>query len=200
MKPLTQNDQKFIEHIKIHCKELGIKCDIRDVSYVNYGKGFKCGGWFDSEGRELVVAMNSPDGFSTLVHEYGHLTQWVDDIPLWKTSSESLMKMNDWLSGVEVENIDEHLSICRDLELENEKRSVKLIKKWGLSIDVEDYTRKANAYVMFYNWMKQTRRWSKPKNSPYRNERVLSVMSSKFNMNYKKMSKKIFKIFSEENI
>jgi hypothetical protein len=48
--------------------------------------------------------------------------------------------------------------------------------------------------------MYYTRRWSTPKNSPYKNEKVLGVMSTKFNMNYNKMSKKVFKVFKEENI
>ncbi len=200
MMDLTEKDKEFIKHIKSHCKELGVKCDIRNVSYVKYSSNARCSGWFDSINKELVVAIKSTDGFGVLVHEYAHLTQWQDNIPLWNTTLNSLVRLDQWLSGNEVRNIRKHLSNCRDLELDNEKRSVKLIKEWGLSIDIPNYIRKANAYVMFYNWMYYTRRWSTTKNSPYKNERLLGVMSPKFNMRYSKMSKKVFKAFKEENI
>ena len=200
MRGLTEKDREFIKHVKNHCKELGVKCDIRNVSYVKYSSNARCSGWFDSENKKLVVAIKSHDGFSVLVHEYAHITQWQDNIPLWKPTMNSLVRLDEWLSGNEVRNIRKHLSNCRDLELDNEKRSVKLIKEWGLSIDIPDYIKKANAYVMFYNWMYYTRRWSTTKNSPYKNQKVLDVMSPKFNMGYNKMSKKVYKVFSEQNI
>ena len=200
MSNLSKNDLKFIEHVKRHCKELGIKCDIRNVSYVKLSSHTRCSGWFDSDNKQLVAAMNSPDGLGVLVHEYAHLTQWQDKIPMWNKTSHSLSIIDKWLSGKEVNDIEKHISNARNLELDNEKRTVKLIKKWGLSIDVEEYVKKANAYVIFYTWMLITRKWSKPNNSPYKNERVLEVMSPKFNMGYSKISKKVLKVFTEENI
>jgi hypothetical protein len=197
---LTKNDLEFIKHVKAHCKELGVKCDIRNTSYVRYGKSVACSGWFDSDAKELVVAINSSTGFQVLVHEYGHLTQWQDGIKLWDKGGLAMGFVDIWLAGFTVKNIKRYIAIARDLELDNEKRSVKLIKKWNLSIDTQDYIKRANAYVQFYNWLPYTRKWSSPKNSPYKNQNVLNVMSSRFNMNYKKMSKKVFKTFSQENI
>jgi hypothetical protein len=106
----------------------------------------------------------------------------------------------DWLDGKNIRNIDKHIAVARDLELDNEKRSVKVIKKFNLKVDLENYVRKANAYVIFYNWLRKTRKWSKPNNSPYKNENVKSAMSTKFNMNYKTLSPRLEKIFREENI
>lgn len=88
----------------------------------------------------------------------------------------------------------------RDLELDNEKRSVKIIKKYGLSVDVDEYIQKANAYVHFYNYMKISRRWSKANNSPYTNPVLYPQMSTKFNMNYRTLEPWIEKIFREQNI
>ena len=31
---LTKNVRAFINHVKGHCKEVGIKCDIRSVKYL----------------------------------------------------------------------------------------------------------------------------------------------------------------------
>ena len=59
-----------------------------------------------------------------------------------------------------------YIGYTRDLELDNEKRAVRMIRKWKLSVDVDKYIKGANAYIHFYNWMGYTRRWSKPTNSP----------------------------------
>jgi len=86
------------------------------------------------------------------------------------------------------------------LERNNEMRSVRLINEWGLSIDVDKYIKKANSYLMFYNWMKQTRRWCKPNNMPYHNKRVVAAMPTNFKMDYTKLPKKFETIYREENI
>jgi len=197
---MTQKELNFIEFVKNQCFEYGVKCRLKNVTYVKLSGNIKCSGYFDSEVPELVVAMNRKDWIEILVHEYCHLTQWVEQIPLWNKSATSLGKIDIWLSGGEVKSINRHLGVARDLELDNEKRSVALIKEWGLKVDVEHYIQKANAYVQFYNYMGITRRWSKPGNSPYSNENLINEMPDKFNMNYKKMSKKVEKVFKQENI
>ena len=197
---MTQKELNFIEFVKNQCFEYGVKCRLKNVKYLKLTGNIKCSGYFDSEKPELVVAMNRKDWIEILVHEYCHLTQWVDNIPLWNKSAVSLAKIDEWLSGGEVKSINRHLGVARDLELDNEKRSVALIKEWGLKVDVEHYIQKANAYVQFYNYMGISRRWSKPGNSPYSNENLINEMPDKFNMNYKKMSKKVEKVFKQENI
>jgi hypothetical protein len=108
--------------------------------------------------------------------------------------------MNDWLNGVDNSNIDNHIALARDLELDNEKRSVKIIKKFNLPIDIKEYTKRANAYVQFYNYMMITRRWSDPKNSPYTNKKIIEAMPDRFNMDYTVLPKKLLKVFIEEKI
>ena len=160
----------------------------------------KCSGWFDEDGKELVVAINRPDWIEILAHEYSHLTQWVEQIPIWKEAEKSLGKVWEWLDGKNHRNMDKHIAVARDLELDNEKRSVKVIKDFKLNVDVEYYTKRANAYVIFYNWIRIVRRWSKPTNSPYNNKRLISAMSPKFNMKYDMLIPRIEKIFEEEGI
>ena len=197
---MTQKEKNFIEWVKDQCFEYGVKCMLKNVKYLKLSGNIKCSGYFDSEVPELVVAINRKDWIEILVHEYCHLTQWVEKIPLWDKSATSLAKVDDWLGGQEVRGISRHLGIARDLELDNEKRAVALIREWDLKVDVEHYIKKANAYVQFYNYMGISRRWSKPGNSPYSNENLINEMPDKFNMNYKKMSKKVEKVFKQENI
>jgi len=198
---MTRKELKFIEYVKEQCAEHGVKCSLRNVKYVKLSGNIKCSGYFDGGDKpELVVAMNRKDWIEILVHEYCHLTQWVERIPLWKRSETSLDKVDEWLSGGKVNNIGRHLGVARDLELDNEKRAVALIKEWGLKVDIDNYIRKANAYVQFYNYMGISRRWSKPGNSPYSNKNLINEMPNKFNMNYDKMSKKVEKAFIKEQI
>lgn len=195
---MTTNDKLFIDHVKAECKAYGVKCDLRKVKYVKLGANIKASGYFDESVPTLVCSMNRPDSLEILTHEFGHLTQWVEQIPIWVDSPDSLTFVDEWLSGKDVPDIKYHLGMCRDLELDNEKRAVKLIKKHGLSIDLDHYVRKANSYVQFYNYMFYSRRWCTPQNSPYGNKRLIESMPNKFNMQYKEIPKKYLQIFTEE--
>ena len=195
------NVQAFIDHVKAECKKHKIKLQLRPVKFLLLTGNIKCGGYFDSEERRLVVATNNEDAWlSLLVHEYGHLTQWAEGCKEWEEGCEGIGHLEDWLAGKRKKNIKQHIDKSRDLELDNEKRSVKLIKQWKLPIDIKDYIKRANAYVQFYNWMYYSRKWSKPGNSPYRNQAIYDAMPDTFRMNYKQMAKKYQKLFEEQNI
>ena len=201
---MTKADLDFIQYVKDQCKAHGIKCDLRNTKYVKLSPSIRCSGYFDGDGMTLVVAMGRDDSLAILVHEYGHFTQWLDSLagkfPLWKASHTPLINLNRWLEGEPVRNMKKHLAVCRDLELDNEKRAVKLCREFNLSIDIPDYIKRANAYVQSYNWIYYTRRWSSPSNSPYKNDIVINAVSDKFNMRYDKMSAKVHKAFKVANI
>lgn len=192
--------EEFIKHVRKECKKYGVNCVLKNTKTVRLDGDSRCSGYFDEE--NLVVAMKRPDAIQILVHEYCHLTQWVEQCDIWKLSvkNKSHDKLYRWLAGENVKDIETSISICRDLELDNEKRSVKMIKKFNLDIDIELYIKKANSYIQFYNYLLISRKWCKPNNTPYKNERLLESMPNKFNMNYNKLSKKLLKIFTEENI
>jgi hypothetical protein len=200
---MTDKEIRFVKWIKSQCKKYGVKHSLRNVKYLKLSGNIRCSGYFDDTTDKkptLVVSMNRKDWIEILVHEYCHLTQWSEGIDLWGKAGESLAVIEEWLGGNEVKDIDYHLGIARDLELDNEKRSVELMKRWGLDVDIDNYIRKANAYIQFYNYMGKTRRWSNPKNAPYGNQNVVKEMPTTFQMNYKKMSKRLVKLFENENI
>jgi hypothetical protein len=197
---MRAKEKRFIQWVKKQCKENGVKCDLRKVKYLRLSGNIRCSGYFDEESKELVVAMNNTDWLGIIVHEYCHMTQWLEGVKVWTDGCEGLEKVEEWLSGKSVRGIKTALAKSRDLELDNEKRSVALMKKWGLKIDIDDYIRKANAYVMFYNYMYHSRKWSAPGNAPYSNQMIISKMSNKFNMRYKQMSERLLKLYKDENI
>ena len=195
---MTPNDLKFIEFVKSECKEHGVKCDLRDVKYVKLSPTIRASGYFDENVPTLVCSMKRPDAIEILAHEFGHFTQWREQIPVWVDNPDSLNYVEEWLEGKDVPDIKFHLGKCRDLELDNEKRAVKLIKKHGLNVDIDHYVRKANSYVQFYNFIFYSRRWCGPKNSPYNNKALIAAMPNKFNMNYEELEEKYQRIFTEE--
>lgn len=194
------NTRQFINHVKAECKAHGIKFRLKPVSYLVLSKVIRCSGYFDETTKELVVAGKNPRWLEVLVHEFAHLTQWVDNCKEWKNVGDSIVRVDSWLEGKRVKHIKKALALTRDLELDNEKRSVRIIKEWDLPIDIKEYTQKANAYVSFYNWMYYTRRWCTPANSPYRNPKVYKRMPKIFRMDYDNLSEKYMKIFQEANI
>jgi hypothetical protein len=196
----TLLEKEFLRFVKDQCKKYGIKCKLKNVSYLKLSGNIKCSGYFCETEKVLAVAMDRADWIEILAHEYCHLTQWVDGVDVWEKGCTGLVKMDNWMNGSRVRDIKKYLGYVRDLELDNEKRAVTLIKKWGLDVDLDMYIKKANAYVQFYNYIYHTRKWSSPKNSPYSNGNVVESMSNKFNMKYSDMSSRVYKVFTQEKI
>jgi len=190
---------EFVKMVKVKCKELGVKLDLRRGKSIRVG-GFRCGGCFEETPPTLIVAMGHSESKALFAHEYCHLTQWADRIPIWGIAGESINFIDEWLSGADVPDIEKHIAISRTLELDNEIRTTKIIEEYDLGIDRDLYVKKSNAYVLFYNWLLISRKWSKPGNSPYVNERIISIMSSEFDMNYETLDPEITKVFIEEKI
>lgn len=194
------NVDRFIKHVKAECKANGIKLRLKRTSYLIATKSIRCSGYFDEIGKELVVAKENPRWLEILVHEFGHLTQWKENCKEWRNLKDSIEKVDSWLQGEKVRGIKVAINRVRSLELDNEKRSVRIIKEWDLPINTKEYTQKANAYVAFYNWMYYTRRWCSPANSPTVNPGVYKRMPKIFRMDYKNLSEKYVKIFQEAGI
>jgi hypothetical protein len=200
----TKKEKEFIEWIKSECRKKGVKLTLKRTKSVRATDNIRCAGFFTEQNEdgvpELACSMSRPDSIEVLAHEFCHFLQWVEGSEIWNNTDPSSDKLEKWLNGRRVNNIKKHIGVVRDLELDCEKRTVKLLKKWDIGVDLDMYTKKANAYVQFYNYLYYTRRWSNPKNSPYRNGNVIKVMSPKFNMKYEEMSKRVKKVFEVENI
>jgi hypothetical protein len=187
--------KKFLAFIKVECETHGVTLDFVDSDYVESEDGIKYGGYFDAENKVLVCTINHKESETLLIHEYAHMTQWLDKIPLWTLATDSLEVLDDWLNGVDVLNIESHIKNIRDLELDNEKRTVELMIKWELGVNIDSYIKKSNAYIMFYNYLLISREWPQPENSPHSNKKIIKKMSNKFDMDYENMSPKLLKLF-----
>jgi len=196
-----QNSKEFLNYVIKRCKTRGI------TVFLGKGKKVRCdgvltSGFFDDVNKVLAVAMGNDNYLNILAHEFCHFKQWDEQCPIWVKAVKSKSYENFWkyISKKKCKDPIKNISICRDLELDCEKRVVDLIKEHDLPINVKEYIQKANAYVYFYNWMKTTKRWCKPNNTPYSNERLVSAMPTHFNNDYSFIPDKLLKIYKEENI
>ena len=120
--------------------------------------------------------MGREDWIELYAHEYCHYTQHKDDF---------MAQFNDdvvweWLAGKDYtyEAVEASVRDSQALEADNERRTVELIKKYGLPIDVGAYRQKCNAYIMFYTVVLKTRLWPEGTNPTYTDPAIFRTFPS----------------------
>ena len=95
------NVQEFIKHVKSECRAHGIKFRLKPTKTVRTPDNIRCVGYCEPDDlKELLVARKDQNWLMTLVHEYAHLTQWIDQIKEWK-DTYNIDNVDDWLNGKE---------------------------------------------------------------------------------------------------
>lgn len=147
-----------------------------------------------------IAVNDDPLWMMTFIHEYCHFQQWIDDPALWNSQvskkpgqpwRDVYDVIEEWRCGRESltqGEMLEHFRIARDIELDCEKRTVDMIKKYSIDkssdINVDDYIRKANAYVFSYSIEPLFQEsWH---TSPYaqENEMLWKQLPASFNLDY----------------
>jgi len=203
---MTDEEKSFIKLVKTKCEEHNVELILKRTKKIKISEDIKVGGYFEEitkkKGR-LVCAMNHPQYLSILVHEFSHMEQWIEQIDIWKKMAKC-NGVDDWLEGKNIRNVFSQIDTMKMLELDCEKRSIQNIKKYNLPIDVPSYIQKANSYVLFYNYLKKSRKWSKPGNAPFspKNESLWSLCPKTFRPDsyYETIPKKIHNKFIELGI
>lgn len=126
-------------------------------------------GYFADEDRKLVVAGKFGDWIGTLLHEYCHLTQWAEDCDIWRRckKAEATASIDEWLDGKPQRGIANLIDLTRELEADNERRTLRLIRELDAPVNVTEYARRANGYIHFHNVMRETRKWYRVDRRPY---------------------------------
>ncbi len=172
----------FLVHVDNVCKEHGAKFELRRGKRVDSGDGIFCHGYFEDHGTPTLccAAGNGVEALlPILVHEFAHCTQWIDDTSVWRDAKAE--KIFPWVSHrteLTSRQADKYFKAARMLEYDAEKRAVKLIKRWGLPIQLPRYIRTANAYLAFYRLMRDYRTWYTT--APYDVPEIVALMPTKF--------------------
>jgi hypothetical protein len=193
---LGMTHDEAIAEITRRCWALGVYVQLSPKDAIDIGDGVPCSGFFDDEhGIPIIaVATGKPktDWLKIMLHEYGHATQWAEQTPLWNICKKTGSWI-DWLEGKSVRDIQKAIETSRDLEADCERRTVRLIRELELDIDIEAYSRAANAYVHFYNFMLIHRKWFAKDKAPYKVPEVMAAANPAMDADFTKTPKALMK-------
>jgi hypothetical protein len=199
--PRISSQNIFLQTVKDKCEEHNVKFILRNTNRININNTY-VGGYFSEATKttELVCATKSSEYESLLVHEFSHLEQWSEPYHVYKKVDKYTDDIDKWIAGKSVKNIEFKIDQIKLLELDCEKRAVKNIRKYELKIDIPTYIQKANCYILFHNYLKETRRWNKV-HLIYSKE-LLKLCPTKFMSEsyYSRIPKKIYRKFIELGI
>lgn len=154
--------------------------------------GLVTGGCFDETVPSLSISQaGTPQAtLGLLLHEYSHLTQWVENCPEW-AAHQKTPGMWDWLAGKPLKGAAKVVDATQALEADCERRTVRLIRELAAPIDVAEYCRRANAYIHFHNVIKAERKWYKAPGALFVPE-ILRHCNDSLDSNFTKTPKPLF--------
>jgi hypothetical protein len=192
-----------ISKVKSFILDLQEKCNINGINLMIVNKpgvpyvtenAIMVNGYFDEKSKTLACAAGKDisQWLTILIHESSHMDQYLEQIPEWLNNLD-LFETDKWLVGddnVDMDRINMEIKTAVQVELDCEKRTVDKIKKWSMDniVDVEEYVQKANAYILFYLWMKDNRKWYEIGREPYNLPEIFKEMPKTFETNYSELS------------
>lgn len=190
------NDQSYLAFVIEEAIRNKISINLHNKKFV-YADEVPVRGFFCDEENKLSCGFGYPhkSWFPIFVHESCHMDQFLHSREFWDSSVVFRGKdlygvFFDWLHGeieLSKEMIKRSSLACINLELDCEKRAVGKIKEWELSLDIEDYIKRANCYVLFYNFARKHRIWYPLNKSSDSFSEILEQVSSRFNYNYNQL-------------
>ena len=193
-------EAEFEEKIRQSCGYWGVALQVDSGRHVNDG-GNDSNGWFDGTIPKLAYAKGHDNWFPVALHEYNHMCQWQEKDPVFfsDTQAKADEYFWDWLNGTIMMVPRRAKMYCMSyiqLELNCERRSLKMITELGLPLDTERYAQTANAYVMFYHLVLKHRKWYEIEEEPYHYEEIVSAMPKDLHtLNYEEISDEMVTLF-----
>lgn len=195
-------DHQFVSHVRDHLAQYGMRLVIGRGKLLNCG-GYRCEGFFNDQERMIKIARHSANFLETLVHEYSHFLQYINNSKIYQKSDKAILMVDDWFAGKDFpeDKLRRSFFIIRAMERDCEKRAVKLIKKFNLQIDEKLYTKRAHCYIYSHFLMEKTRKFYAYKKSPYRSSVVLKIMpSSMAVLSHKSIPPKVYSVLESFTI
>lgn len=173
---LDANSYKFLGYVVNDCVSNGvnIKFELKNTIYWNTAVGYF---WENHPNYEIAIAAKNEDWFSTLVHEYSHLQQYLDSSHIWEMGKEALTIMSQ-NKGKEKLNPSWVYEAIALLESDCDKRAVEFIKKFGLKIPLVRYKKHANINAAIYLFWEKNRK-AKFKKGMWKDKSILKYASGK---------------------
>lgn len=185
------NDYKpIVQYVIDKANRHGVEVLLSAERMVPIQDGNDCNGFFQDEPKpKLAVACGQEQDrwIQVLLHESSHMDQWIESSPYWTDGKfcgvEAIDIIELWIRKY-VELTDkkkwEIIRAARNVELDCERRTALKIENWDLGISAEQYTQRANAYVLFYNMIGMYRQWYSPGKEPYNDSAIYNAMPKVF--------------------
>jgi hypothetical protein len=205
MRRKTNKWLQLVADCLVHLSRNNVKIVFsHDMVYLPDENIYTRGYWDDDDIKNPTLACtiteNEQDWVPIFAHEYCHFCQWIDESDIWVQNKKiNVQDINKILNNepISEKNLNNYLNALRDIELDCEKRTVKLFKEYKIPIDIREYIKRANAYVWFYNHIKTYRRWYPKNDSPYLNKKIIDVCSSRFHKCYDVIPEPLATIFEQ---
>lgn len=164
---MDKSIRSFIKFVRTDLKPFDIKLRLMNRTRIQTN-GFECSGYFNPTDKRIVVAkkMDNLSWLGVLAHEYCHAKQFIEDCPPWRNCYDEYgndygVFVDQWLTGEDFADslIRKAIRAIRDMELDNERRTVEVIKEHNLPLDLDEYKKYAACYIFFHMCMLKTRKW-----------------------------------------
>ena len=192
----------FLNFIQNDIVDHGGTCIFQYTRTVTYpGDGVEVNGYYDNSTKTLSVGMkqNKEKILPLIAHEYCHFLQWKENSKYSIEHDNKSIFFWNWMDGCDElpsDWIDDACKACLNLELDCERRTIDIITKHGLPIDVAKYAKQAESYIYFYLYMRIHRKWYETDREPYNLESVYSEFSGDLSGDFLHISKKIEDLYT----
>lgn len=191
--------KKFVRQVRQHLREHDCRLTLGRGKEVNCG-GYRASGFFDDTNKEIRVGRRSDLWFETLLHEYCHFLQWTEKSPVYRCSDKHNAIIDNWFNGKHYPNrvIDRAFDIVREMERDCEMRTIRLIKKHNLPVNVDRYTRMANCYIYVHFFMREYRKFWPFEMDLMKSPNVISQMPSSFRaQSHRKIPRRVYDVLAD---
>lgn len=177
----------FISELQRIAESRKVKVEMYNSKSLKTGEGIYCTGYFDSSDTGILAistGLSQKVWLPVLVHESCHMDQFLSNSRVWVRTDvtpdiDALTLIDLWLQKrieLNKKQLNSYIGKAFLVERDCERRSLLKIRKYNLPINLKEYVKKANAYLMLYFIVKRTRKWTKRGRSPYRTREIWSKM------------------------
>lgn len=182
--PEGSSERRLLEDACRAAEQCGVRVVLSNGPWVHQseGDGMPCSGFFlDRPVPTLAVALGHPaaEWVPIFAHESSHFDQWREQAPEWtdlfRFGDEASLVLDAWLEGgreFSPSELGELVGSIKAVEFDAERRTLAKMQSYGVKVDPAEYAQKSNAYVMFYDWCANRRRWSEAGRPVYRVESI----------------------------
>jgi len=204
---MTKNDKIWFTDATLELIKNNVRLEFINAPYIFFNDddtNSRCGGFFTEYPKarmSLSVKKSFKKWFSIFIHEYNHYVQYKEKTKIWKKCDaiEKKFDIDEWLTHT-IEYPDKiaknSVNAIQDCEFECEKMTIHTILENDLSLNTIEYIKRANSYVLFYNVLREERKWCKK--SPYKSKALIDLMPSTFIDDPRNISKKIYNLIVKE--